>query len=224
MAELTRLKGEVRTEFGKGASRRLRREFRVPVVVYGNDLDPLHVHVDILELQAILRNEGVNAVIELEVEGQDHLVMIKAVDQNVLTLDVDHADMLNVKRGEKVEVEVPIVVTGESASGSQVMQDADTILVLADVLDIPEEIEVSVEGKEIGDQVLAGDLQIPGNATLVSEEDVLIVNIIEPIEEELPEPGEEGEVSEEEAAEGEAPAGEVNEDDSADASEGKDEE
>lgn len=223
MAELTRLKGEVRTEFGKGASRRLRRDFRVPVVVYGNNLDPMHVHVDILELQAILRNEGVNAVIELEVEGQDHLVMIKAVDQNVLTLDVDHADMLNVKRGEKVEVEVPVVVTGEPAPGSQVMQDGDSVMVLADVLDIPEEIQVSVEGKEIGDQILASDLQIPGNATLVSEEDMLIVNVIEPIEEELPEPGEEGEVSEEEAAEGEAPAGEVAEDDSEE-SEDKDEE
>ena len=223
MAELTRLKGEVRTEFGKGASRRLRRDFRVPVVVYGNNLDPMHVHVDILELQAILRNEGANAVIELEVEGQDHLVMIKAVDQNVLTLDVDHADMLNVKRGEKVEVEVPVVVTGEPAPGSQVMQDGDSVMVLADVLDIPEEIEVSVEGKEIGDQILASDLQIPGNATLVSEEDMLIVNVIEPIEEELPEPGEEGEVSEEEAAEGEAPAGEVAEGDSEE-SEDKDEE
>lgn len=223
MAELTRLKAEVRNEFGKGAARRLRRDFRVPVVVYGNDLDPMHVHVDILELQAILRNEGVNAVIELEVEGQDHLVMIKAVDQNVLTLDVDHADMLNVKRGEKVEVEVPVVVTGEPAPGSQVMQDADFVIVLADVLDIPEEIEVSVEGKEIGDQVVAGDLQIPGNATLVSEEDTLIVNVIEPIEEEVPEPGEEGQVSEEEAAEGEAPAGEVAEGDSED-SEGEDKE
>lgn len=221
MAELTRLKGEVRTEFGKGASRRLRRDFRVPVVVYGNHLDPMHVHVDILELQAILRNEGVNAVIELEVEGQDHLVMIKAVDQNVLTLDVDHADMLNVKRGEKVEVEVPVVVTGEPAPGAQVMQDADFVLVLADVLDIPEEIEVSVEGKEIGDQILAGDLQIPGNASLVSEEDTLIVNVIEPIEEELPEPGEEGEVSEAEAAEGEAPAGEVAEGESNEGSEGE---
>ena len=181
----------------------------------------MHVHVDILELQAILRNEGVNAVIELEVEGQDHLVMIKAVDQNVLTLDVDHADMLNVKRGEKVEVEVPVVVTGEPAPGAQVMQDADFVLVLADVLDIPEEIEVSVEGKEIGDQILAGDLQIPGNASLVSEEDTLIVNVIEPIEEELPEPGEEGEVSEAEAAEGEAPAGEVAEGESNEGSEGE---
>ncbi|WP_293817800.1 50S ribosomal protein L25/general stress protein Ctc [uncultured Corynebacterium sp.] len=201
MANITRLKGELRTEFGKGASRRLRRDFRVPAVVYGNDLDPMHVHVDILEFQAILRNEGVNAVLELEIEGQDHLVMIKAVDQNVLTLDVDHADLLNVKRGEKVEVDVPVVFTGQPAPGALVTQEADVITLLADVLNIPEEITVDVEGKEIGDQILASDLQMPGNASLVSEEDTLIINIVEPEEEELPEPDEEGEGAEGEAAE-----------------------
>ena len=161
----------------------------------------MHVHVDILEFQAILRNEGVNAVLELEIEGQDHLVMIKAVDQNVLTLDVDHADLLNVKRGEKVEVDVPVIFTGQPAPGALVTQEADVITILADVLNIPEEITVDIEGKEIGDQVLAGDLQMPGNATLVSEEDTLIINVVEPEEEELPEPDEEGEGAEGEAAE-----------------------
>ena len=214
MADITRLKGELRTEFGKGASRRLRRDFRVPAVVYGNKLDPMHVHVDILEFQAILRNEGVNAVLELEIEGQDHLVMIKAVDQNVLTLDVDHADLLNVKRGEKVEVDVPVIFTGQPAPGALVTQEADVITILADVLNIPEEITVDIEGKEIGDQVLAGDLQMPGNASLVSEEDTLIINVVEPEEEELPEPGEEGEGAEgeaAEAAEGESAEGESEE-------------
>ncbi|MGV0384588.1 50S ribosomal protein L25/general stress protein Ctc [Corynebacterium sp. 22_2729] len=214
MADITRLKGELRTEFGKGASRRLRRDFRVPAVVYGNGLDPMHVHVDILEFQAILRNEGVNAVLELEIEGQDHLVMIKAVDQNVLTLDVDHADLLNVKRGEKVEVDVPVVFTGEAAPGALVTQEADVITILADVLNIPEEISVDVEGKQIGDQIVAGDLQMPGNASLVSEEDTLIINVVEPEEEELPEDtdeegaegaeGEAAEASEEKAEEGES--------------------
>ena len=214
MADITRLKGELRTEFGKGASRRLRRDFRVPAVVYGNELDPMHVHVDILEFQAILRNEGVNAVLELEIEGQDHLVMIKAVDQNVLTLDVDHADLLNVKRGEKVEVDVPVVFTGEAAPGALVTQEADVITILADVLNIPEEISVDVEGKQIGDQIVAGDLQMPGNASLVSEEDTLIINVVEPEEEELPEDtdeegaegaeGEAAEASEEKAEEGES--------------------
>lgn len=185
----TVLAAQPRNEFGKGAARRLRRDFRIPVVVYGLNLEPMHVHVDILEFHAILRNEGTNAVIELDLEGDKHLVMVKAVDQNVLTLDVDHADLLNVKRGEKVEVDVPVIFTGQPAPGALVTQEADVITILADVLNIPEEITVDIEGKEIGDQVLAGDLQMPGNATLVSEEDTLIINVVEPEEEELPEIG-----------------------------------
>ncbi|MBC2682006.1 50S ribosomal protein L25/general stress protein Ctc [Corynebacterium anserum] len=187
---LTVLAAQPRNEFGKGAARRLRRDGRVPVVVYGLGLEPMHVHVDILEFQAILRNEGVNAVLELEVEGEQHLVMVKAVDQNVLTLNVDHADLLNVKRGEKVEVDIPVVFEGEPAPGALVTQDADVITVLADVLNIPEEITIDVEGLEIGHQITAGDIQMPANCELVTEADHLIINIVEPQEEELPEPGE----------------------------------
>lgn len=211
MAELTRIQGIERTEFGKGASRRLRRDARVPLVVYGNDLAPLHVHVDTLDIHALVRNEGSNAVFELNVDGQDHLVMVKAVDQNVLTLDIDHLDLLNVKRGERVEVEVPVIHEGEPAPGAMVVQDTDVLLLEVDVLDIPEEIVLSIEGMEIGQQILAEDVQMPSNATLVSEGDTLIINIVEPEEEELPE--------DDEAAEGEEAAG-----DAAPAEEGSDEE
>lgn len=189
----TVLAAQPRNEFGKGAARRLRRDFRIPVVVYGLNLEPMHVHVDILEFHAILRNEGTNAVIELDLEGDKHLVMVKAVDQNILTLDVDHADLLHVKRGEKVEVDIPVVSTGEAAPGALITQDADVLTVLADVLNIPEEITIDVEGMEIGTQVTAADIQMPANCELVSEPETLVINIVEPEEEELPEPGEEGE-------------------------------
>lgn len=201
MAELTRLKAQPRNEFGKGASRRLRRAGRIPAVVYGNDQAPLHVSLDILEFHTLLRYEGVNAVVELQLEGEEHLVMVKSVDQNVLTLDVDHADLMNVKRGEKVEVEIPVIFSGEAAPGALVTQDADVITVLADVLNIPEEIEINVEGFEIGTQILAGDVKMPANCELVSEADMLVINVVEPEEEELPEPGEEGAEATEEAAE-----------------------
>lgn len=197
---LTVLAAQPRNEFGKGAARRLRRSGRVPAVVYGLGLEPMHVHVDILELQAVLRNEGTNAVLELEVDGEQHLTMVKAVDQNVLTLDVDHADFLHVKRGEKVEVDIPVVFEGDAAPGALVTQDADVITVLADVLNIPEEITVDVEGLEIGTQITAGDIQMPANCELVSEADTLVINVVEPEEEELPEPGEEGEDDTEEPA------------------------
>ena len=197
--DITVLQAQPRTEFGKGAARRLRRDFRIPAVIYGSFHEPIHVSLNILEFHSILRHQGANAVVEVEVEGEKHLAMIKAVDQNVLTMDVDHADLLSVKRGEKVEVDVPVVTTGEAAPGALVTQDADVVTVEADVLNIPEEIVVSIEGKEIGDQIVASDLQMPGNCTLVSDPETLIVNIVEPQEEELPEDteealGEDGEV------------------------------
>jgi large subunit ribosomal protein L25 len=188
---IIRISGLPRTEFGKGAARRLRRDWRIPAVLYGSFHEPIHVSFELLEFQGIVRNHGVNAILEVEIDGEDNLCMIKAVDQNVLTLDIDHADLLSVKRGEKVEVDVPVVSEGEAAAGTQVIQDADVVTVEADVLSIPEEITFSIEGKEIGDQVLAGDLQMPGNTTLVADPETLIVNVIAP--EVAPEPEDEPE-------------------------------
>lgn len=179
-SSLTVLSAQPRNEFGKGASRRLRRAGRVPVVMYGLGQEPMHAHVDILELQAILRREGVNAVLELELEGEQHLVMVKAVDQNILTLNVDHADLLHVKRGEKVEVSVPVVIEGTPAAGTTVNHDLNEILIQADVLQIPEEIIISVEDMPFGAQIHAGDVELPAGCELVTEPDVLIVNIVEP--------------------------------------------
>lgn len=208
MAELTRIEGVLRTEFGKGASRRLRRDGRIPLVVYGNELDPVHVHVDTLDLHALVRNEGVNAVFELNIDGEDNLVMVKAIDQNVLTLDIDHADLLNVKRGERVEVEVPVIHEGLPAPGAMVVQDVDVLLLEVDVLDIPEEVVLDINGLEIGEQILAKDVKMPSNAVLVSDAEELVINIVEPEEEELPEEdeaAEEGEAAAE-GEEAEAPA------------------
>ncbi|HAT6664164.1 TPA: 50S ribosomal protein L25, partial [Corynebacterium striatum] len=123
------LKAEVRNEFGKGFARRLRVAGKVPGVVYGHAVDVLHFAVDRIELTALVRAHGVNAVFELELEGEQHLVMVKHVDQNVLTLDIDHIDLLSIKRGEKVEVEVPVTLEGEPAPGLMFIQDADVLLV-----------------------------------------------------------------------------------------------
>lgn len=185
MAEKTpTLAAQPRTEFGKGATRRLRREWRVPGVLYGSNTEPIHFSVDLLELQTMIRYNGLNAVLELEVDGKKHLSMVKNVDQNVLTLDVDHVDLLSIKRGEKVEVEVPVTITGEPAAGLMFIQDNDVLLVEADVLSIPEEIEVSIEGAEDGTVITAAELDMPGNTTLVAEEDTVIVSVMEPQEDE----------------------------------------
>ncbi len=193
MADTTVLKGEFRNEFGKGASRRLRRDGRIPGVLYASHQEPVHFHVDRLEAQAILRHEGVNAVFELELDGEQYLSMVKVIDQNVLTLDVDHLDLLAIKRGEKVEVNVPVIAEGEVFSGAMLIQEEETILVEAPALSIPEELTVSVEGVEAGNQVLAGDITLPEGVTLVDEADKLVLNIVAEEVAEIPEDEAEGE-------------------------------
>ncbi|MBC6761198.1 MULTISPECIES: 50S ribosomal protein L25/general stress protein Ctc [Corynebacterium] len=173
-----------RTEFGKGAARRARVAGDIPVVIYGADLDaPKHILVDTLDFHAVIRNHGVNAVLDVNIEGESQLSMVKAVDQNPLTLDIDHADLLAIHRDEKVEVEVPVTPTGEVAPGALLTQDAETILVNAPVLAIPEEIEVSVEGAEVGTMIHAGDVTLPEGLVLTDDADLLIFNIVEPEEE-----------------------------------------
>ena len=201
MAQRPVIKAEARTEFGKGVARRLRRDWKVPGVIYGTHQEPVHFAVPLLDIQSLVRNNGVNAVLELEIDGEQYLTMVKHVDQNVLTFDIDHVDLLAIKRGEKVEVEVPVTLTGEPAPGTMHIQDADVLLVEADVLNIPEEIEVSIEGLEDGAVITAADVTMPEDTTLVAEEDTVIVSIS------LPEVDEELEEAAEAAEEGGADAG-----------------
>ncbi|MEK0063399.1 50S ribosomal protein L25/general stress protein Ctc [Corynebacterium sp. KPL3649] len=201
MAQRPVIKAEARTEFGKGVARRLRRDWKVPGVIYGAHQEPVHFAVPLLDIQSLVRNNGVNAVLELEIDGEQYLTMVKHVDQNVLTFDIDHVDLLAIKRGEKVEVEVPVTLTGEPAPGTMHIQDADVLLVEADVLSIPEELAVSIEGLEDGAVITAADVTMPEDTTLVAEEDTVIVSIS------LPEVDEELEEAAEAAEEGGADAG-----------------
>lgn len=212
MATTPVIKAEKRDEFGKGSARRLRVAGRVPGVIYSAGEENIHFHVDILEITALVRNHGVNAILELEVEGEKHLAIVKHVDQNVLTLNIDHIDLLGVKRGEKVNVEVPVVHEGEAAPDAVVLQELDLVEIEVDALKIPDEIVVSIEGKEIGDQILAGDLPLPEGAELLTDPEYLVINVtfqqvdeeVEAAAEEAEEGGAEaGAESTEEAAEGE---------------------
>lgn len=171
------IKAEKREEFGKGASRRLRRDGKIPGVLYEKGIDNVHFAVDRLEITALVRNDGTNAILELEVDGEKLLCMVKNVDQNVLTLDIDHIDLLGVKRGEKVTVEVPVVTEGEAAPDSVVLQETDVLEIEVDALKIPDEITVNIEGKEIGDQILASDVALPAGAELITDPETLVVNI-----------------------------------------------
>lgn len=181
MSEI-RIKPEVRTDFGKGASRRDRRAGRIPAVLYGQNTDPQHVTFPNLEFAAIIRNHGVNAVLTLDLPEGEQLALTKVVTIHPIRNYIEHVDLITVKRGEKVSVEIPVVLVGDSAPQTLVYQDVDTILVQADALKIPEEIEVSIEGLEAGSQILAADVTLPDGAELDADPEMLVVNVVEQVE------------------------------------------
>lgn len=178
MSDASLLEATVRTEFGKGAARRTRRAGHVPAVLYGHGEAPKHLSVDAHAFAAILREHGTNAVLNLEIEGRKQLALTKSVVVHPIRRYIEHADLLIVKRGEKVVADVHVVLSGDAAPGTLVTQDATTISVEADALNIPEEIEVSIEGAEAGTQITAGQITLPKGATLAADPETLLVNII----------------------------------------------
>lgn len=203
------LTAQVRSTTGKGASRRARREGRVPVVLYGHGTEPQHLELNGRDFAAVLRHAGTNAVLTLDIDGTEQLALTKAIEIHPIRRNIQHADLLVVRRGEKVTVEVTVVVEGEAAPGTLVTQDANTIEIEADVQSIPEQFTVSVEGAEEGTQILAGQIELPGGVTLIADPETLVVNVVAaPTAEDLESEGA-GEASDEaaegaeEAAEGE---------------------
>ncbi|MCQ4118296.1 50S ribosomal protein L25/general stress protein Ctc [Rhodococcus tibetensis] len=178
MSDENTLVAAVRTEFGKGAARRARRDGQVPAVLYGHGEDPRHLNLPSRDFAAILRAHGTNAILNLDIDGTPQVALTKSVVIHPIRNYIEHADLLVIKKGEKVTVEVPVVVTGEAASGTLVAQDAATIALEADALHIPEQIEVSVEGLEAGTQILASQLELPKGSTLQADPEVLIVNVV----------------------------------------------
>ena len=168
-----------RTEKGKGAARRARREGLVPAVLYGHGTDPQHLSLPAHDLAAILRNNGTNAVIDLDIEGTSQLALTKQVDVHPIRNYIEHVDLLVIKRGEKVTVEVNVVVEGDAAPGTLVVQDANVIEVEADVLSIPEQIVVNVEGAAAGVSFLAGQVELPEGVSLIGDPEALVVAVNE---------------------------------------------
>jgi large subunit ribosomal protein L25 len=212
MAE-TKIQAESRTEFGKGAARRIRRADKVPAVLYGHGTDPVHITLPGHDTALALKHGGANALLSIEVEGTTRLAIPKQVQSHPIKGFLEHLDLIVVKKGEKVTVDVPVHVVGDAAPDSLVVTDHASVSVDAEATHIPEYIEVSVEGAEIGTQILAKDLDLPSGAELHVDDDELIVHVThaptaEEIEEELAETeGELGiEREESEEAEGEAPA------------------
>jgi large subunit ribosomal protein L25 len=205
-----KLTAAVRSETGKGASRRARRKGKVPAVLYGHGSDPQHLELDGHDFAAVLRHSGTNAVLTLDIEGKEQLALTKSLEIHPIRRNIQHADLLVVRRGEKVTVEVNVIVEGEPVSGALVTQDANTITIESDVQSIPEQLTVSIEGAELGTQFTASSISLPSGVTLVSDPETLVVNVVAaPTAEEMEGEGA-GEAAEEAAAEvGEAAEGEA---------------
>ncbi|MFP5334078.1 MAG: 50S ribosomal protein L25/general stress protein Ctc [Actinomycetes bacterium] len=214
----TKMKAEIRTEFGKGAARRIRRADKIPAVVYGHGEQP--VHVALPGHETMLAVKHANALIELDIEGgKSTLTLVKDIQRDAIKRTIDHLDLVVVRRGEKVQVEVAVHVTGEAAPETLVTVEHATVTLEAEATHIPENVEVSVEGLEAGTQIHAGDLTLPSGSTLVTDPETLVVNVsqtvsAEALEAELAEAeaeaGIEHEAPQAEAAE-EAPAAEETE-------------
>ena len=172
-----RLAAESRTEFGKGAARRTRRAGKIPAVLYGHGSDPKHLALPALEFARVVREHGQNAVLTLDVDSKSELALTKTVTTHPIKNYIEHVDLLLVQRGEKVSVEVPIVLTGDPAAATLVTQDLTAITVEVEALHIPEQIELSIEGAEAGTQITAADIKLPQGATLATDGDALVVAV-----------------------------------------------
>jgi large subunit ribosomal protein L25 len=170
-----KLIAELRTEFGKGAARRIRRADKVPAVLYGHGTDPIHIALPGHETLLALRTA--NALLSIEVDGSSQLALPKQVQRDPLRHTIEHVDLVIVRRGEKVTVDVAIHLVGEAGPDTLVVVDHNTVPVEAEATQIPTQIVVSVEELPPGTQILARDLQLPDGSSVDLDPETLIVNI-----------------------------------------------
>lgn len=200
MADMLKLDAEKRTEFGKGAARRARMAHKIPAVIYGHGADPLHVLLPGHDTMMALKHS--NALISIEWDGDKQMVLVKDVQRHAVKREISHVDLLVVRKGEKVTVDVPVHVTGESFPGTIAVTEHTSLSVQAEATHIPEWFEVSIEGLGEGDRITAGDVTMPSGSELVTDPESTVVSITVPRA--SAEDEEADEAAEEEAAEEEA--------------------
>ncbi|NVM99270.1 50S ribosomal protein L25/general stress protein Ctc [Arthrobacter sp. SDTb3-6] len=172
------LTAELRSEFGKGAARRIRRAAQIPAVIYGHGAEPLHI---VLPERATVRAiRGANALLTITVAGEKHLALVKDVQRDPVLQIVEHIDLLTVKKGEKVIVDVPVIIVGEPAPSVVVNQEEMSVSLSADATDLPAHVEIDINGRAAGEHVHASDLVLPAGVELLTDASLLIVHLAEP--------------------------------------------
>jgi large subunit ribosomal protein L25 len=174
-----RLSAEPRTEFGKGGARRTRRAGKIPAVIYGHGADPRHVSLPAREFGHAIKHGGANVLLTLDLEGSQQLAIPKAIQRHPIKGVYEHVDLLAVRRGEKVRIEVPLTVVGEIVRGGLLAQENMTVSIEAEATHLPTEIEVSIENLEIGSHVTAADLNLPAGSVLAGEPEQVMLLIQE---------------------------------------------
>ncbi|WP_198165944.1 50S ribosomal protein L25/general stress protein Ctc [Agromyces laixinhei] len=196
MDEDNKVIADARDSFGKGAARKLRVAGKIPAVLYGHGTEPTHIALPAHQIGLLLRKA--NAVLNLQIDGKSQLALVKDVQKDPVRQIIEHLDLIVIKRGEKVQVEVPVHLEGETAPGTIADLDLHTLLLDVEATHIPENVVVSVEGLEEGTQIFAAAVELPKGATLVSDAESLVVNVHIPQKVDL------GEEPAEEAVEGES--------------------
>lgn len=180
MSEDNKVVAEVRENFGKGFARRLRAEGKIPAVIYGHGTEPQHVALPGHQVSLLIRRA--NALLDLDIAGKSQLTLVKDVQKDPVRQIIEHIDLIVITKGEKVAVDVPIIVTGDPFPGTMASLDTTSIALEVEATHIPQHIEVSVEGLEDGTQITAGDLELPKGAVLTGDADQLIIAVSVPVD------------------------------------------
>lgn len=198
-----KISAEPRTEFGKGGARRTRRAGKVPAVLYGHGEKPKHIALPAREFAAAIRHGGSNQVFSIEVaDGTEALALAKAIQRDPIKDTYEHVDLILVRRGEMVTVEVPVQLIGEPARETLIMTEHTTISVTADALRLPDHLEVSIAGLEAGSRVTAGQITLPDGTELAVDAELVVAMVTAaPTAEQLEAEAGEAEAPAEEAAE-----------------------
>jgi large subunit ribosomal protein L25 len=175
MSDDNKLTAEPRTSFGKGAARKIRATGKIPAVIYGHGTEPQHVTLPGHQVSLILRKA--NAVFDLDIEGKSQLALVKDVQKDPVKQIIEHLDLIIVRKGEKVTIDIPVHLEGEAAAGTTVNQDANTLSIEAEATNIPERLVVNIEGLEEGAQIKASDVKLPEGSSLISDPELLVVGI-----------------------------------------------
>lgn len=178
MVDTIRIPASTRSDFGKGYARRIRNNDQIPAVVYGHGAEPQHVVIPGHETMLAVRHA--NAVLELDVEGSTQLVMVKDIQRHATRPEILHIDLLAVRRGERVEVEIPVHVIGEVDQTAVHNVEENTLTVEADALNVPDDVVINLDGHGVGDHVYAADVRLPEGVTMVSDPELLVINVSEP--------------------------------------------